>query len=143
MAEDRTEVKIRIDFNISSGSGKFSVKSEKEEETFEMDFGEFGLEKNQSFVFFISAETDLLDEVRPFKFLKCEHNSQPLLELRSALNSYAIILVVAAAFFLCILCGLAEKRPKIGQARELSPNPEDTEIEMGLIGDPPTGDQPK
>ena len=142
-SEIRTEVKIKMVFDISPGTGKFSVISANVEESFETDFGNFDQIQNGTLTFFISAETNSTEDVRPFGFLKFEQNIRPLAELKSALNSYAIVLVVAAGFFLCVLCGLAEKTPTIGKQRELSSNPEDNEMEMGLIADMASAANPK
>jgi hypothetical protein len=84
LSADETGLKIRILFDFSTGTGKFSGAGEKK---FGSDFGQTGRISNGSLVFFASAETDQESEIRPFELIKFEQKFGPTSAARSGVDT--------------------------------------------------------
>lgn len=67
---------------------------------------------------FVSADVDSSNGIIPFKLIEFDQNSKENSPTTYLSKPYVIILVVASAFFLCILCNMVEKNPKRNKNKE-------------------------
>jgi len=67
---------------------------------------------------FVSADVDSNNGIIPFKLIEFDQNSKENSSTTYLSKPYVIILVVASAFFLCILCNMVEKNPKRNKNKE-------------------------
>ena len=67
---------------------------------------------------FVSADVDSSNGIIPFKLIEFDQNSKENSSTTYLSKPYVIILVVASAFFLCILCNMVEKNPKRNKNKE-------------------------
>ena len=103
------------------GAGRIVAyrKRRNGEKLFDHSFEQIDLtNQTLSHSLFVSADVDSNNGIIPFKLIEFDQNSKENSPTTYLSKPYVIILVVASAFFLCILCNMVEKNPKRNKNKE-------------------------
>ena len=112
--EENDKIKIRLTYNLEVGSGRIVGfrKRRNRRKIFDHSFEQIE-PKNGSFLsLYASAEADSKFGIIPFELIEFDQNSAENSPTSHLTKHYVIVLVVASAFFLCVLCNMVEKHPE-------------------------------